>query len=303
MILSVEQNYSKKALLNQLSRNLLFLNGSLMSRFYFGCKTLPYPKDHTTLIFYSILIAIVLFACSSHPGSEKTPFTDMDKNLAACLDKSQKAQVICRGLFWLLDHPADINEPQGFLEMGGELHILYHFYVRSDNPREREFFRHLIMSRIHYLLKEHEWRVRYVGETTAYLIFAKVMKKLGIHSTEYQRFMEEDIVNNNMTYPLAANMNAAIFISGLIDGIGCTPKIPFRDILRRGIIAKYNERPDLIPYDKFSGSPSYMMEFCYKIAHEIFAMSNFGDRDPCMFLDEKALQCLRGIISPFRENC
>lgn len=256
-----------------------------------------YPKNHNTLFFLGVVIAIVLFACSSFPKSDKKPITDLNKNVAACQEHSRKAEVICRGLSWLLYHPADINEYHGFLEMGGELLIFYHFYVRSNNPRERKYFRHLITSRIHYLLNEHEWGVRYSGETNAYLIFAYVMKKLGIQSSEYQQFIEKEIVNNEKTYHLDVNMNVAISISGLIDGIGYVPKIPFRDILQQGIIAQYSERPDLIPYNKFLANPRYMMEFFYMIAHEIFAMSNFGHRDPTFFLGEESLQWLKGVIS------
>jgi len=257
---------------------------------------MTYKKNHITLIFLSIVVLIMLFACSSLPNSPKALITDLKRNVAVCLDHSRKKQAICRGLGWLLDHPADIDEKQGFLEMGGEVHIFYRFYALSNNPREREFFRRLIISRIDYLLNRHEWRVRYSGEINAYLIFARVMKNLGIQNPEYLRFIEKEIVNHDRSYPYAANMNVAISVSGLIDGIGYAPRIPFRDILRQGTIAWHSEHPDLIPYDRFAANSRLMMEFFYMIAHEIFSMSNFGDRDPRLFLDEKELRFLKEMI-------
>lgn len=255
-------------------------------------------RKRNALIVLSIVSAIAWVGCSRFHKFDRGLIADLEKNVGACRDQSQKAQVICRGLRWLLEHPADIKDPQGFLEMGGELHIFYQFYVRSNNSREKNFFKGLITSRIRYLLNKHDFKVNYAGEITAYLIFAKVMKKLGIHSSRYRHFIDKEIVNNDKTYPLNVNINATIFISGLIDGIGDKPKIPFRDILRWGVIARYSSSPDLIPCGKPHVLSRYKMEFYYMITHEIFAMANFGDRDPRHFLGKKELQFLKNII-PF----
>lgn len=257
---------------------------------------MTYTNNDRTLTFLGIVILIVSFACSSLPNSHKALRTGLKEDVAACRDHSRKEQAICRGLGWLLDHPADVNERQGFLEMAGEVHIFHRFYVLSDKPREREFFRRMILSRIDYLLNRHEWRVRHSGEINAYLIFARVMKDLGMQNPEYLRFIEREIVYHDRSYPYATHMNVAIAVSGLIDGLGYTSRIPFRDILRKGTIAWYSGHPDRIPYERFDADPRYMMEFFYMIAHEIFSMANFGDRDPRLFLDEEALQFLQETI-------
>lgn len=143
-------------------------------------RAMTYTKNYSTSVFLGMLILTMLFGCSSLVNSQNALLTDLKEDVAVCQDHSREKQVICRGLGWLLDHPADTSERQSFLEMGGEVHIFHRFYVLSDTPREREFFKRLIVSRIDYLLNRHEWRVRYSGEINAYLIFARVMKDLGI---------------------------------------------------------------------------------------------------------------------------
>lgn len=253
-------------------------------------------KSSTLIVLLGMASGVVCSFCSNTLKSNKSRIANMEKNVGACLEQTKKAQVICRGLQWLLDHPADIADPQGILEMGGELHIFYQFYVRSNNPQEKDFFKNIITSKIKCLLNKNDFQVKFGGEITAYIIFAKIMKKLGMNSSRYQHFIEQEIVNNDKTYPLNININVTIFVSGLIDGIAYAPKYPFKDILYRGVIYQYSHYPHLILQEKSLASPRYMMEFYYLIAHEIFAMANFGDRNPFEFLGEREFRFLKSVI-------
>ena len=71
-------------------------------------------RKPTSLIVLVVFIAIAGFACSRVSKFDKALIPELKKNVGACQDQSQKSQVICRGLLWLLEHPADIEAPQGF---------------------------------------------------------------------------------------------------------------------------------------------------------------------------------------------
>ena len=72
----------------------------------------------------------------------------------------------------------------------------------------------------------------------------------------------------------------------------------FADMLKLGVIIQNSRYPDLSisKIKEFQGPSRALMEYYYMIAHEIFAMANFGDRDPCQFLSKKELQFLKNII-------
>jgi len=238
--------------------------------------------------FLAVCIMAVLSAgCTPvHTGN----FRDI---VGKCLGKTKEDEVICRGLGWLLDNPVVI-EKDGFLELGEEINLFYKFYLKAENNREREYFRSLLESEVDYLLKEHDLKVDFAGEVTGYLNFAKIMKRMDIKRPKYQRFIEQEILTNPMTYP--PNITYTILNSALIEDIGSTPRVPFGNLVSQGIVARFSSHPELIPVGKAYASDNDIMNFFYDITHEIFAVSNFGDRDPRQYLLEDEIQFLRTLI-------
>lgn len=241
-----------------------------------------------------IFVCAVCFMCSGCATRARVWNEDIRKDVGACKGQTQRDMVICQGLKWLFEHPVDI-QADGFLELGEELNLFYRLYLVTDNPVEKKFFKDYTISRIDYLLNEHDLKVDYAGEITGYLNFAKIMKRMGIDRPEYWDFIDQDILTNPMTYP--PNITYTILNSALVEDIGRVPKMPFGALVSQGIVARFARHPELIPVGKAYASPDDVMNFYYDVTHEIFAVSNFGDRDPRQFLLDDEVQFLKTIIS------
>lgn len=237
-----------------------------------------------------IFFCMICFICV---GCFKVPPGNLRDVVGECKGKTQQDMVICRGLEWLLEHPVDI-QADGFLELGEEINLFYKFYLKADNEPEKRFFKSIIESKIDYLLNEHDLKVDFAGEITAYLNFAKIMKRMDIERPEYQDFIEKEILTNPMTYPPA--ITYAILNSALIEDIGSKPRMSFGTLVSQGVVARFSQNPELVPIGKAYASSDDVMNFYYDITHEIFAVSNFGDRDPDQFLLEKEIQYLKDLI-------
>jgi len=217
----------------------------------------------------------------------------LDNSVNACKNSTQEDVVLCKGLKWLFENPVDLVA-DGFLELGEELNLYYKLYLQSEDPKEKEFFKRYIFSRVEYLLEEHTLKVDFAGEITAYLNFAKIMKIIGIESSEYWKFITNDILTNPMTYP--PNITYSILNTALIEDIGLPPRTPLKSIVSRGIIAHFANNPALIPVGKAYASSDNVMNFFYDVTHELFAVSSFGDRDPKQFLLPHEVEFLKDII-------
>ena len=128
-----------------------------------------------------VFCCIACFICLSCASVQNRELKDV---VASCKGQTQKDLVICRGLTWLFEHPVTL-QGDGFLELGEELNLFYRLYLRADNEKEKKFFKDYTISRIDYLLNEHDLQVDYAGEITAYLNFAKIMKRMDIHRFQF----------------------------------------------------------------------------------------------------------------------
>lgn len=231
--------------------------------------------------------------CFTMTGCAQIPQKNYKEIVPECQGQTKEELVICRGLGWLVENPVDIQK-DGFLELGEEVNLFYKLYLLSDNQRERNFFRSIIISKIDYLLNEQQLKLDYAGEVTGYLNFAKIIKKLGIKRPQYMEFVEKEVLPSPMTYPPSPTY--AILNTALIEDMGQEPRVPFRNLLNQGMIARFTRQPELIPVGKAYASPDDIQNFYYDITHEIFAMSSFGDRDPMEFLLNDELQFLKRLI-------
>jgi hypothetical protein len=238
--------------------------------------------------FVLCIVVFVLFA-----GCTQVQKVNLKDAVPECQGQTQKDQVICRGLGWLFANPADIQK-DGFLELGEEVNLFYKFYLRGDNKQEKAFFKSVIESKVDYLLREHDLIVDFAGEITGYLAFAKIMKRLDIKRPRYDKFIKDEILTNPMTYP--PNATYMILNSALIEDIGYQPKMPFGNLVSQGVIARFSKNPELVPIGKAYASADDIQNFYYDITHEIFAVSNFGDRDPGQYLLDDEIQFLKRII-------
>jgi hypothetical protein len=245
-----------------------------------------YCKIKGSFVVYCLVFMLIV-GCSQAP---KENFRDI---VNACKERNQQEVVICRGLNWIFEHPVDI-EQDGFLELGEEINLFYKFYVAADNEKEKDFFKSIIKSKIDYLLNEHDFEIEFAGEITAYLTFAKIMRRVNIEKTKYLNFIEDEVLSNPMTYP--PSITYSILNSAIIEDIGYEPKVSFGTMVNEGIIAHFSRNPKLVPIGKAYASPNDVQNFFYDITHEIFAVSNFGDRDPTQFLLEDELQFLKDLI-------
>ncbi|MGA1864388.1 MAG: DUF6895 family protein [bacterium] len=237
--------------------------------------------------FFLCMIGFVFVGCLRVPPGN---FKDV---VSECKGKTQQDMVICRGLGWVFQHPVDM-QADGFLELGEEINLFYRFYLKAKNKAEKRFFRSVVESKIDYLLNEHDLKVDFAGEITAYLNFAKIMKRMDIERPEYQDFIQKEILTNPMTYPPA--ITYAILNSALIEDIGSKSRVPFGNLISQGVIARFSQNPELVPIGKAYASPDDVMNFYYDITHEIFAVSNFGDRDPTQFLLDNEIEYLKDLI-------
>ncbi len=238
----------------------------------------------------SLFCCLVCFLCVGCFKVHSVNFKDV---VGECNGQTQQDLVICRGLEWLLEHPVDIKA-DGFLELGEEINLFYKFYLKADNEPEKKFFRSLVESKIDYLLNEHDLKVEFAGEITAYLNFAKIMKRMDIKRPDYQDFIEKEILTSPMTYP--PGITYAILNSALIEDIGSEPRMSLGSLVSQGVIARFSRNPELVPIGKAYASTDDVMNFYYDITHEVFAVSNFGDRDPTQYLLENEIQYLKDLI-------
>jgi hypothetical protein len=245
-------------------------------------------RDRNILLIFTLCIFLWVGGCT------QVKHENLLNVIAQCNRESQEDRVVCRGLDWLIKNRVDIVK-DGFLELGEELNLFYILYLKSDNPAEKSDLKEYITSRVDYLLNTHTLKVDYAGEVTAYLNFAKIMKRLEIERPHYWEFIEKDILVNSMTYP--PNITYTILNTALIEDIGAVPKVPFTSLINQGIIARFALHPELIPVGKAYASPDDIMNFFYDVTHEVFAISNFGDRDPRQYLLDDELEFLKKILS------
>lgn len=239
------------------------------------------------------IFCIIFTGLSVWSGCAKVQPESLREVVNFCKSNKQSDMVLCLGLEWLFAHPVDLKG-DGFLELGEELNLFYKLYLLTDNSKEKRFFKDYMISRIDYLLDEHDLKIDYAGEITAYLNFAKIMKRLEIKRPSFFKFIEEQVLDNPMTYP--PSVTYAVLNSALVEDIGYPSKIPFSSLVNRGIIVRFARHPELIPIGKAYASPDDIMNFFYDITHEVFAVSNFGDRDPKRFLLDHEVEFLRNII-------
>ncbi|MGA1845350.1 MAG: DUF6895 family protein [bacterium] len=238
------------------------------------------------------LLAVCIIAVLS-AGCATVHTCNYREIVGECSGKTKEDEVICRGLGWLFEHPVDI-EKDGFLELGEEINLFYKLYLKAEDRRERKFFHSLLESKVDYLLTEHDLKVDFAGEVTGYLNFAKIMKRMEIKRPGYDRFIQEEILPNPMTYP--PNITYTILNSALVEDIGATPRVNFGNLVSQGVIARFTSQPGLMPIGKAYASDNDIMNFFYDITHEVFAVSNFGDRDPRQYLLDDEIQFLRSLI-------
>ncbi|MBN2373884.1 hypothetical protein JXL19_08875 [bacterium] len=219
---------------------------------------------------------------------------DLKHAVSPCKGHTQEDMVICQGLVWLFEHPVDIKK-DGFLELGEELNLFYRLYLFADDPIEKRFFKDYVTSRVDYLLNEHQLKVDFAGEITGYLNFAKIMKRMGIDRPKLWNFIDQEIIDNPMTYP--PNITYTVLNAALVEDIGRVPKMPFENLVSQGVVARFARNPELVPIGKAYASADDVMNYYYDITHEIFAVSNFGDRDPKQFLLDDEIQFLKTTIS------
>ncbi len=247
------------------------------------------------LWFVVCIFCFAFISCTNtqNKGLKGLHDNDFENVVIACKNQTQKDKVLCRGLKWLFINSVDIQK-DGFLELGEELNLFYKLYLKSNDIKEKEFFRNYILSRIDYLLEKHDLRIEFAGEITGYLYFAKIMKIMGVENPKYFDFITKDILVNQMTYP--PNITYTILNTSIIEDLGYNPRIPLRNLVNKGVISQFSNNPDLTPIGKAYASPDHLMNFFYDITHEVFALSSFGDKNPKQYLLSPEIEFLKDVI-------
>ncbi|MGA1794974.1 MAG: DUF6895 family protein [bacterium] len=243
---------------------------------------------------YVALFMVCFGMCLLDAGCSPMNTPDFRDVMTACRNRTRKQQAICRGMDWLFKNPVDIHR-EGFMELGEEINLFYMFYLNAGSAGEKEFYRSAIRSRIERLLREHDLRVNHFEEILGYLYFVHIMNRMGISNERYEDFVETEVLPNGMMHHGQSN-TFMLLSSAMIEGLGRSPQVPFQRLLDQGIIARLSPRPDLVPIDKVYVTSADIQNFYYDVTHEIFAMSNYGERDPSTCLLDHELQFLKGII-------
>jgi len=242
---------------------------------------------------YAALITLCTGMCLLGACGPRLNTRDFRDVIRACRCRTRKQEVICRGIEWLFKNPVDIQR-EGFLELAEEVNLFYMFYLRADSADEKEFYRSSILSRIGYLFREHDLRVNHYEEILGYLYFAHIMKRLGVTNQHYDDFLETEVLQNSMIH--TPSNTFMMLSSAMIEGLGRIPQVPLQGLIDQGIIARLSRSPELVPIDKAYVTAVDIQNFYYEVTHEIFAMSNYGERDPSAYILDDELQFLKRII-------
>jgi len=233
-------------------------------------------------------------ALSQSPSQSQSPRQSQSLNQPLSLRQSRRDAVMSKALQWIADHPASF-EDGGFLEMGEEANLFYVLYTKAKSSEEKKFYRSRMERIIQELRAQKNFRIEFAGEVTAYLAITKAAERLGFDTEDFHRFIRQDILNNEMTYP--SNITYIILNSSLLMDLGYEPRTPLADSIEKGVIVSMARDSYLIPIGKSYASETDVTNFFYDITHEIFAISSFGDKDPERMLMPKEGEFVHRIIA------
>ena len=181
-----------------------------------------------------ILIIMFSVSCASH---------HVHKDSAV----SQREQVLNKAMNWVITHPANFRDG-GFLEMGEEANLWYILYTKAQSPEKKKFYRDQVNGIIKELRAQNNFQIQIPGDISAYLMIAKIAKRLNFDTQDFHEFIRRNILTNHMTYP--PNMSYVILNSSLLRDLEYEPRAPLESSIEQGVIAIMTKDNYLIPIGK-----------------------------------------------------
>jgi len=238
----------------------------------------PFVRKSKVLV---ILVIMFSLSCVSHHVREDSAV-------------SQRQQVLNKAINWVVTHPANFQEG-GFLEMGEEANLHYILYTKAQSPEKKKFYRDQVAGIIKELRAQNNFQIQIPGDISAYLMVAKIAKRLDFDTQDFHRFIKRHILTNPMTYP--PNMSYVILNSSLLRDLEYEPRVPLEVSIEQGVIVTMTKDNFLIPIGKSYVSDKDVTNYFYDVTHEIFALASFGDKDPEQMLMAKEIEFVRRMLA------
>lgn len=232
-------------------------------------KEMNWQENNIIKFLLLISFPVFLFSCQGTVKSHQ---------IANVLESKEDnyEQAISKSCLWLDKHPASFSE-------GGALPILEEiiaFYVlmhnTEDMPQKNNYF-HQIQKRINLLASNKDYPVKQ-KEYTVFLTVATIAEKLGIHTVDFKKIIEEQLIPSPLLY--TESITSTVWITVYLARLGYTPALDLDSLLPHTNLHEELNRKLLFKHVNSEVNPMYinpMIMTAYFMAHEIFALTDWGE--------------------------
>jgi hypothetical protein len=194
-------------------------------------------------------------------------------------EKNIYKKAIYKAYLWLDRHPANF-EDDGPLVVFEEILTFYILMRNTEDASEKKDYFYEIQKRINLIALNKDFKVQ-PQEYTWLLTFTAIAEKLGIHTVDFRKIIEDQLMS--IPFPYSQYITGTIWNTVYLERLGYNPSIDLESLMAKSVLKQELDRRTLLQFVSSSINQKYvypMTVIAYCLTHEIFSLTDFGELPP-----------------------